>query len=272
MTIRSHRWTDLSRREIRLARDAGALPVIPVGSIEQHADYLPVDTDSFSSYATSLAAAEKCDSPHVLVLPPPAYGFAPHHQSFAGTVSFKLATFLAVVTDIVTSLHWQGFKRILIVNGHGGNCAPMASLVGELGTVHGIEVATVDYWSPGKEAWVKRLKGQYKNVGHACEFETSFQLALRDKAASDHIAAQIKNLPPRLEAPYLRGSNHDPLKESGAVFPPIFGHGDVGYVGDPAHSSVETGKAIFADLVDGLAKFYGEFARVGLKAGTDKPE
>jgi len=124
---RTHDWGTLTRQEIGAARDAGALPVLTVGSCEQHADHLPVDTDTVSAHRVALLAAERCMAPHVLVLPPPSFGFSPHHLAWPGTVSLSLPTFLGLVGDVADSLHRTGFDRLLIVNGHGGNIGPLAS-------------------------------------------------------------------------------------------------------------------------------------------------
>src|SRR4051794_33063669 len=150
--VRSHAWADLTRAEVGAARAAGALPVLPVGAIEQHADHLPVDCDSHSCWTVSLAAARRCPQPDVLVLPAPMFGFSPHHASWAGTITVKLSTFAAVLQDVVGCLVHQGFKRMLVVNGHGGNIGPLIAITTELCTA-GIEVGFVNYWSPGEAAW-----------------------------------------------------------------------------------------------------------------------
>lgn len=268
--IRSHLWSDLTRREIGEARDAGALPVLPVGAVEQHADHLPVDCDSHSSFNAALAAATRCERPHVLVLPPPMFGFSPHHASWAGTITLRLSTFCAMVEDVVGCLAHQGFKRVLIVNGHGGNIGPLTSIVTALST-GGAEVGFINYWVAGEPEWRKLLRGQYQTVGHACEYETGVQLATRDDAGAKLIAERARNLPARLTQPYLRGANEDPISAAGGYWAPIFASDDCGYVGDPAASSRENGARLVDATVEALARFFGAFARVGLKAGTDRP-
>ena len=150
---RTHDWGALTRAEIASAsaRDAGALAVLTVGSCEQHADHLPVDTDTLSAYRVAMLAAERCQHPHVLVLPPPSFGFSPHHRAWPGTISLSLATFTAIVTDVAESLHRTGFDRLLIVNGHGGNVGPLTSACTEL-VSRGLRVAAItsgSYWVPG---------------------------------------------------------------------------------------------------------------------------
>ena len=118
-------WQDLTSDEIALARDNHALVVVPVGAIEQHSAHLGTDTDMFLSTAVSRLAAARASALPVLVAPSLAFGFSPHHISHAGTISLRLSTYLAVLGDIATSLVNSGFRRVLFVNGHGGNSAPL---------------------------------------------------------------------------------------------------------------------------------------------------
>src|SRR3984957_18633696 len=115
---RTHEWGRLTRAEIAAARDAGALPVLTVGAVEQHSDHLPVDTDTLSAHRVALLAAERCASPHVLVLPPPSFGFSPHHRAWAGTITLSLETFVGIITDAAEIFYSTCFKRLMNVNGH----------------------------------------------------------------------------------------------------------------------------------------------------------
>jgi creatinine amidohydrolase len=264
---RTNEWGTLTRAEIAAARDAGALPVLTVGAVEQHADHLPVDTDCVSAYQISLRAASRCASPHVLVLPSPSFGFSPHHRAWPGTITLSLETFNGLVIDVVESLHRTGFKRMLIVNGHGGNQGPLTSVCTTLAS-RGIEVGYVNYMAPGQKQWLELLPGVTRGVAHACAYETSLQLALRP-AEAERIAAKIVNLPPRTGPSYAAGGNApDPLRAGGAYFAPIFAAGDVGYVGDPAVSTVAAGEAMIEATVDALAAFFADFAQVRLRAGA----
>lgn len=91
--------------------------VLPLGSTEQHA-YLSLSVDSILSEKVASDAAE----PHgVPVFPAVAYGLTPYFMAFPGSVSLRLTTYAALLRDILDSLYKTGFRRILIVNGHGGN-------------------------------------------------------------------------------------------------------------------------------------------------------
>jgi creatinine amidohydrolase len=91
--------------------------VLPLGSTEQHA-FLSLSTDSILAEKVSLDAAVPLGVPVFPVLP---YGITPYFMAYPGTVTLRVSTYLAVVSDILDSLYDHGFRRILIVNGHGGN-------------------------------------------------------------------------------------------------------------------------------------------------------
>src|SRR2546421_8470919 len=111
-------WMQL---EDYLARDDRI--VLPLGSTEQHA-FLSLGTDSILAERVSVEAAEPLGVP---VLPVLAYGLTPYFGAFPGSPTLRVDTFLAVLRDLLDSLHGQGFHRVLLVNGHGGN-APRAAL------------------------------------------------------------------------------------------------------------------------------------------------
>jgi creatinine amidohydrolase len=100
--------------------------VVPLGSTEQHAQ-LSLSTDSLLSQRIAADAAAPLGVP---VFPVLAYGVTPHFLDFPGTVSLRLSTYLAVLTDVLDSLGRTGFRRILLCNAHGGN-SPAATLVHE---------------------------------------------------------------------------------------------------------------------------------------------
>jgi creatinine amidohydrolase len=101
--------------------------VLPLGSVEQHAQ-LSLCVDAILSERVSVEAAEPLGVP---VYPCMPFGLAPYFSAFPGSISLRVETLMAVFRDLIASVHRSGFRRVLIVNGHGGN-APVASLVKEL--------------------------------------------------------------------------------------------------------------------------------------------
>jgi len=173
-----------------------------------------VDTDTLLAYRMALPAAERCRAPHVLVLPLPSFGFSPHHRAWAGTITLSLETFVGLVTDVAESLHRTGFRRLLIVNGRGGNQGPLTAACTVLASC-GLEVGYVNYMVPGQQQWLEVLPGALRGVGHACAHETALQLVLRPPEMADRIASLIGHLPPRLSPSYVAGNAPDVLRPAG---------------------------------------------------------
>ncbi|MFZ5815023.1 MAG: creatininase family protein [Bacillota bacterium] len=124
--------------------------VLPLGSTEQHA-YLSLSVDSILSERVAAEAAEPLGIP---VMPVMAYGITPYFRAFPGTVSLRVETYLNLVRDILDSLAQSGFRRILIVNGHGGN-SPAQGFVGEWMADHpGVRVRWHNWWNAPR-TWAK---------------------------------------------------------------------------------------------------------------------
>ena len=101
--------------------------VLPVGSVEQHAQ-LSLCVDAILSERVAVEAAEPLGVP---VYPAMPFGLAPYFSAFPGSLSLRVETLMAVFRDLIASVHRSGFRRVLIVNGHGGN-SPVAALAKEL--------------------------------------------------------------------------------------------------------------------------------------------
>jgi creatinine amidohydrolase len=115
--------------------------VLPVGSTEQHG-YLSLETDNLLAERVSAEAAEPLS---VLVLPVLAYGVTPSFAAYPGSPTLRLETFFGVLRDLLDSLHGQGFRRFLLVNGHGGNL-PGQGLVREWAARHPDAQAIFHSW------------------------------------------------------------------------------------------------------------------------------
>jgi creatinine amidohydrolase len=120
--------------------------VLPLGSTEQHA-YLSLSVDSILAERLSIEAAEPTGVP---VFPVLAYGITPYFRDFPGTITLRAETYMSILRDILDTMAGQGFKRILIVNGHGGN-VPGQGLVGEWLADHpGIRIKFHNWWNAPK--------------------------------------------------------------------------------------------------------------------------
>ncbi len=124
--------------------------VVPLGSTEQHA-YLSLSTDSILAERVAVEAAEPIG---VAVFPTLAYGITPYFMAYPGTISLRVTTYLQVLHDILDSLTQHGFRRIVIVNGHGGN-TPAQSLCGEFLRDHAnVRIKWHDWWN-APQVWAK---------------------------------------------------------------------------------------------------------------------
>ena len=138
MRVRDLNWMQL---EAYLERDDRI--VLPLGSTEQHA-YLSLETDNILAERVAVEAAEPLGVP---VLPVLAYGLTPSFAAYPGSPTLRVETYARVVADLLDSLHVQGFRRILIVNGHGGNTLAR-SRAAEWNASHtDAEVIWHDWWT-----------------------------------------------------------------------------------------------------------------------------
>jgi creatinine amidohydrolase len=167
-----------TRKEFREAIEGGALKavIVPTGSTEQHNEHLAMINDTASVTLVAQQAALLV-YPQVTVATPVSIGISPHWMDRKGTLSLKKETFLAVVFDICESLRTHGVTRILVLNGHGGNVAPLGESVPEFARKLGIRIETNSYRDAYTPEMVKRYMQSGKAPGHAAEFETSFAMA-----------------------------------------------------------------------------------------------
>ncbi|SEA30233.1 creatininase family protein [Rubrimonas cliftonensis] len=143
MKIADMTWADV---EARAARDDRAL--LPIGSTEQHAQ-LSLCVDAILAERVAVEAAEPSGAPVFPVMP---YGLAPYFTAFPGTVSLRVETLLAVARDVLASIRRSGFRRILVVNGHGGN-APVGALAQELMAEWGDVSIKFHEWWKAPRTW-----------------------------------------------------------------------------------------------------------------------
>jgi creatinine amidohydrolase len=143
--VRDLNWMQL---EEYLERDDRI--VLPLGSTEQHA-YLSLETDNVLAERVGFEAAEPLGVP---VLPALAYGLTPSFAAYPGSVTLRVETYVRVIAELLDSLEAQGFRRILVVNGHGGNTTARSRVVEWNGAHPGAEAIWHDWWSSPEVAAV----------------------------------------------------------------------------------------------------------------------
>lgn len=124
--------------------------ILPVGCTEQHA-YLSLSTDSILAERVSADAAEPLNIP---VFPVLAYGITPYFRAYPGSVTLRVETYLRVISDMLDGLAEQGFRRIMIVNGHGGN-SPAQGVIGQWIADHPTCRVKLHNWWNAPKTWAK---------------------------------------------------------------------------------------------------------------------
>jgi len=138
MKVSAMNWMQV---EAWLRRDDRA--VLPVGCTEQHA-YLSLATDAILAERVAAEAAEPLGVPVFPVMP---YGITPNFMAYPGTVSLRVETLCAVLRDALDSLHAHGFRRVLVVNGHGGNVPAQSAAYEWLGAHAGAQARWHNWWN-----------------------------------------------------------------------------------------------------------------------------
>jgi creatinine amidohydrolase len=237
-------WFDeLSMKEADSRAKAGTVVILPVGSVEEHGDHLPLCTDSLQPEYVALDVAKKTGC---LVAPPLRYGVCNSARGFPGTVSITFGSLYKMTRDILEEFVRNRFTRILVLSGHAGQ-AHMAAL-----RLAAQEVV----WHHEKESPEKKprimvcsdydfayeLKGKYfsEKDGHAGTIETSRVMAIRPELIK---ARGTKSLPefPRFEI----------VADPERYFP-------TGVIGDPTAATAEKGRMINKYVIKEVAKLVEE--------------
>lgn len=154
--------------------------ILPIGSTEQHA-YLSLTVDAILAERVALDAAEGLKVP---VFPVLNYGFTPSFIEFPGTVTFRLPTYLAVITDILDGMVRSGFRRIVIVNGHGGNSPAHGAVLEWLDRNRGVQVKWHNWWNAPET--LAKVKAVDPVASHASWMENFPWTRLADIAMPGH--------------------------------------------------------------------------------------
>jgi creatinine amidohydrolase len=248
---------EMTREQIRRAAP-NAVAVLPTASIEQHGPHAPVITDTLLCGTVAQRAAEAAaGQAQILVAPVLCYGNSHHHRPFPGVLSLSSPTYLAAVTEVLEGLVLSGFRKLVILNGHGGNTdsnnVVALDFVHRLG--HEVTIAAGAYWDIARAAVVEKgLLPSNLIPGHAGRYETSMVMALRPDLIDPEGMAQIQDLSKAREGLFR------PL--SGAT---VQRHGawaaSAGYTDNPAAASAEEGNALLEVIVGRVAEFFVAFAQ-----------
>ncbi len=201
MKIRDMNWMQV---EEYLKKDNRA--VLPIGSTEQHAQ-LSLCVDHILSERVAVEAAEPLNVP---VFPGVPYGITPYFMGYPGTISLTPDTYLRLIRDILDSLAAHGFRRIVLVNGHGGN-APVESLIAEWRGAHpGVAVKFHNWWkAPATWEKVREIDPLASHASWMENFPWTRLDGVRYPSARKPLldAARIRDLTPAEARCYLGDGN-----------------------------------------------------------------
>ena len=271
MTSIKYRYSEMSWPECKAAADADKVAVLPVATYEDHGYHLPIDADVVLCTEISERAVAALKEEAVLI-PAVSHGYSPHHMDFPGTITISWDTFINYVKDVCLSLAHHGFKRILIVNGHGSNSSPLdlAARLSILESKNDILCAQVNHWGvrQAREAGEHLRTSAYGGIAHAGEYETSLYLALKpDLVAMDKATNEASPLPVGFQADLISGKARDSYHAN--LMPYWSSLTESGVLGDAKEATQEKGEKWLQAAVEGLVELIREFRAVPIRARQD---
>jgi creatinine amidohydrolase len=231
-----------------VAAVADAVPVVvPIAAVEQHGRHLPVFTDSMLLGEVARMASETMGN-RVVWTPLVWLGNSHHHLDFAGTLSASPRTYLDLLADLIDNLVGHGFRRVVLLNGHGGNIVPAQQAVFEARQRYrgrsDLLLLAATYWLLGSQPHAIDPTIVQDRMGHACEWETSMVMHL-----CPHLVANTSTIEPvAFTMPFEPASQGWITGE----------RSEPGHIGDPRRATAQKGQVLFrifaADVVSLLER------------------
>lgn len=241
--------TQMSWPEVQEALKTVQLAIIPTGSCEQHGPNMTLDADAAICYALAERLAHRLH-PRAILTPALPWGVSPHHMSFPGTITLRPETYDAVLWDIVASLKSHGLNHFLLVNGHGGNVAPLNVIGLKLRRELDVQVAVMFYMSLASD--VIKAGAKTELYGHACEVEASVGLYLAPQTVKpERVVGEV--------LPYAHA--HTNIKAAARLdYPFLFEEFTAnGALGDARLASEEFGEQIVETTLERTLEFLQSF-------------
>jgi len=254
MTQHEIEWSRMTAAEVNALAKQDAIVLLPVASTEQHGPHLPTGCDTILTSEIVLRTARLVQEDHPVIVAPAVWtGLAQHHVAFGGTFTISFATYHALLRDIVQSIRDVGFKKLLIVNGHGGNIAALNVLTEELTRETGLRVAATTYpVLPQNAGDYAAILEDQPYLQHACEAETSMLMALGQGYVRED------KLVDAYQEGYRKG-DHSPLSDPIGLWASFKDFTASGVRGDARRASAEKGEK----LLDATARRLAEKLSAG---------
>lgn len=229
------------------------IALLPVGSNEQHGPQNPLGTDHLIAKALAEEAAKRTG---VICLPVIPFGVSSHHKQFWGTIHVSPKTLKDYVKEVCLSLNYYGVKKIVIVNGHGGNLNALAEASREL-RENGICVSIFQWWSAASKLLPEIFKPEER--GHAGAEETSVNLALHPKLVNMDKAVD--------EEP------HKHIAQTEGITLPLdtIDYTDSGVFGKSKKASAEKGKKVLDAVISELVEHVNKLKKSKIEYLMPKP-
>jgi creatinine amidohydrolase len=264
-------YSDLTWPEVNDAVERKKVILLPIGSTEQHGPHLPLDADNLFANSLCLEAGKRMPD-KILVAPIISYGYNIHALDYPGTVHVGHNHLLEFCLSVCKSFAYHGFKRIVIVNGHGGNSSVL-DLVARRAILETDALTTSFMWLNLLRVDPDFISSFRESIfpggtGHACEVETSVYLYLAgDKVqmdkAKDHIAWYNHEGTAAFQWGDLFGSGPVSVVEWASTFL------EDGTFGQPTLATAEKGRIIFEEATRHLVQFVEEFQNRPSRARVD---
>jgi len=251
-----YRYEKLTWPEINDAVEMGKVCIVPCGAVEQHGPHLPLDVDLICPTGIANGAGQAIPD-KVLVLPIVAYGYTGHVMDFPGTINSHYEHFMAYVLDVAKSLAYHGFKKIMLLNGHGSNM-PNLDLVARRACLEtDAECVRTGWWqllNVDKEFMPRWRESKFPGgCALAGELETSLYLYLDgDNVRKDKIKNGVISFNEE-DSPF----NYVDLMEQGpaTVVSWTSSYSDSGVLGEAELASEEKGREAYEEAVKQLVRF-----------------
>jgi creatinine amidohydrolase len=218
--------------------------VVPIAALEQHGRHLPVFTDSMLLGEIVRRASERLGE-RVLWTPLVWLGNSDHHLDFAGTLTAAPRLYLDLLSNLLENLLTHGFRRLVLLNGHGGNIVPAAQAVFEVRQRHrqrtDLCLLAATYWALGPNPSSPAVTFEQTRMGHACEWETSMILRL-----APHLVGDLTEVEP---VPF--GAAFEPASRAWITKD----RSTPGHIGNPRLASAEKGEVLFCGFTDNAVAF-----------------
>ena len=263
MTLPRRRWQDMTAKEFAAIEEPErVVAVLPVGSVEQHGPHLPVWCDSglVEGILDAAAAHLPPDLP-VLTMPMVPYGFSMEHTAYPGTVSLSAETLVRLLVEIGESVHGAGLRRLVIVNGHGGQPQILDIVARELRTRLGMLVVPCSWWRLGLPEGLFPPAELAHGI-HGGAVETSMMLHLAPGLVNRAEVRNFESLGAEAESEFRRLSATGPVAFAWAAQD----LNPVGVCGDARLAEAGHGRSLVEFAAAGLAELLEEVGRFPLDA------